>query len=53
MATPDDSVVEYYYEDLEVSASGPGLSRRPVDFSSNGRPDTKIPTRRRVFFAIA
>ena len=24
MATPDDSVVEYYYEDLEVSASGPG-----------------------------
>lgn len=42
MATPDDSVVEYYYEDLEVSAPGPGLSRRPADFSSNGRPDTKI-----------
>ena len=36
MATPDDSVVEYYYEDLEVSAPGPGLSRRPADFSSNG-----------------
>lgn len=53
MATPDDSVVEYYYEDLEVSASGPGLSRRPVDFSSNGRPDTKIHNPSCVFFAIA
>jgi|TARA_B110000459_G_scaffold174845_1_gene197832 hypothetical protein len=53
MATPDDSVVEYYYEDLEVSAPGPGLSRRPADFSSNGAQTQKSITRRRVFFAIA
>ncbi|MDA9079938.1 hypothetical protein N9M16_00720 [Candidatus Dependentiae bacterium] len=43
MATPDDSVVEYYYEDLEVSASGPGLVSTPRRLLIKGRPDIKNP----------